>query len=658
MDLILERDVMGKAAYDFVLDRIYMPSIDEFFSMESYHGTLLHEMSHASRHPKRLGRIVEGDMYSFDYAKEELVAELTSALLGISIGMNVDNLQENNKGYIQHWIEGFQNKPEIFWIALREAVKAEQYLLNEMEFSVDFEKLSKNIKPYQGEHELYWKDIQKYGLTKHAPVFFVRDSEIDILAKDNAYTFADAAERYSQRKDEFVTHEKALNFILFYPRNGEIRSEMGYLNKDGSQTLLEAVGNSLQGDHTELLEYLGRHAQLDAREAQNKVWIENTESELISKKNNEALKARLNYLKAVDNYIERARVEINYGRDLPEAPKIDRYSTGKSKSNNLYSNKNASLDSIKANIAITEYAIAKGYTLKRDSKTIYSLTQHDSCKIYTDRNDFYRFSNGKGGTILDFIMEFENCELKDAIAKAKEFATEYGIDLTTPIDRGTAIDRPKKESLSFKDDFPPISESNGAITNYLVKERGINTQVVQKYINENLLYEDTRHNCVFVNCDENAYPNYGFIRGTHGDYKQEISCEKSYGIHVKNDSNVLVITEGVIDAMSHQSLFGHKTKYDYLVVGGTQKGISRFESFVKAGKFENTEKVVVAFDNDEAGTNGSIDLVKHIQEAFPQLKVCVHTPVAKDFNDDLVHQKGVLLGKKLEKMGPTFSMDI
>ena len=74
----------GAPAYAPGKDRIYMPLVEEVVSTDEYYSTYFHELAHSTGHPQRLCRFgMEADRFESkeDYSKEELVAEITAAML-------------------------------------------------------------------------------------------------------------------------------------------------------------------------------------------------------------------------------------------------------------------------------------------------------------------------------------------------------------------------------------------------------------------------------------------------------------------------------------------------------------------------------------------------------------------------------------------------
>ena len=71
-----------RAYYSVSKDHIVVPTKEQFVDGESFYGTLLHEMTHSTGSESRLGRLKACTFGDENYSREELVAELGSALQG------------------------------------------------------------------------------------------------------------------------------------------------------------------------------------------------------------------------------------------------------------------------------------------------------------------------------------------------------------------------------------------------------------------------------------------------------------------------------------------------------------------------------------------------------------------------------------------------
>ena len=131
MDVTLKHDPLGdRAYYNRSNDIVTLPPKKAFISEESYYATAIHELAHATGHEKRLNREMGNFFGSEEYAKEELVAEMTSAMMGLYAKEEwIDTQQmENHRAYIQSWIKAIKEKPEALEEAIRQAFEASDYL--------------------------------------------------------------------------------------------------------------------------------------------------------------------------------------------------------------------------------------------------------------------------------------------------------------------------------------------------------------------------------------------------------------------------------------------------------------------------------------------------------------------------------------------------
>ena len=117
-----------KAYYIPSKDTIVLPPSSKFFDKYSYYATQLHELSHATGHSSRLNRNLNNQNKK-DYAREELIAEISSSFLMQKLNVKVHEDDYNNhKSYIQSWIQLLEDKPNELFKAVGEANKICDYL--------------------------------------------------------------------------------------------------------------------------------------------------------------------------------------------------------------------------------------------------------------------------------------------------------------------------------------------------------------------------------------------------------------------------------------------------------------------------------------------------------------------------------------------------
>jgi antirestriction protein ArdC len=121
----------NRACYSPSLDLIQLPARDSFESAEAVYGTQFHEMGHSTGHEKRLGRtgVVEGQHFGSDsYGREELVAEMTAAMLSAEAGI-APAVIPNATAYLASWIRTIKEDPRVILTAAAQAQKASDYIL-------------------------------------------------------------------------------------------------------------------------------------------------------------------------------------------------------------------------------------------------------------------------------------------------------------------------------------------------------------------------------------------------------------------------------------------------------------------------------------------------------------------------------------------------
>ena len=118
----------GEAYYTPSRDEITMPEIAAFSDRDHYRSTLAHELSHWSGHESRLARSLSGRFGSDAYAMEELIAELSSAMIGAELGLPVAHL-DDHASYLASWLKVLKADSRAILTAAAKAEEASAYLL-------------------------------------------------------------------------------------------------------------------------------------------------------------------------------------------------------------------------------------------------------------------------------------------------------------------------------------------------------------------------------------------------------------------------------------------------------------------------------------------------------------------------------------------------
>jgi antirestriction protein ArdC len=116
----------GEAFYDCAEDAIHLPSREAHVSAADFYGTAFHELGHWSAHPSRLARDLKNRFGSEAYAREELIAELTSAFLCAQFGI-VPKVRHTD--YLGHWLNILKSDSRAIFHAASQASKASEFIL-------------------------------------------------------------------------------------------------------------------------------------------------------------------------------------------------------------------------------------------------------------------------------------------------------------------------------------------------------------------------------------------------------------------------------------------------------------------------------------------------------------------------------------------------
>ncbi len=328
---------------------------------------------------------------------------------------------------------------------------------------------------------------------------------------------------------------------------------------------------------------------------------------------------------------------------------------------------------------ISQLAEEYGMTLvkKRGRRPILSTEEHDSIVIYEDDNTYHRYSNGNGGDAVAFMMEFSGIDESDLNKHDQVNECIRILEQRLKINPELAVQqvRYKREKPKFV--MPEKADTNRKVRDYLCRTRGIEERIVDKWIDEGLLFQEAGRygNCVFVSRDENGKPVYGvkrsadpkrkFVVDVEGsDYSQGFFIKGKLDYYTKVSDNFasehssLFVTEAVIDLMSLQSLYLRRRDYELRQQGKLDcepedyenrflnsnwyslNGCRKYDGLLNTiASHKGIKDVFLALDNDEAGRNASKAIKEEIQKRFPDRKIDVSIRVppteGRDWNDEL-----------------------
>ena len=275
----------------------------------------------------------------------------------------------------------------------------------------------------------------------------------------------------------------------------------------------------------------------------------------------------------------------------------------------------------------------RGEQFKRCGKE-YRWLRHDSVMI--NKNEWYRFSQNKGGHAIDFMKEFYGLSFAEAV---KELLGEEGAGETNRRTAKEDAGRQKVCPIPLPGlELPERNESCEIARKYLIEQRKLSEWLIDQMIAKGDIYESKNyHNVVFVGRDKEQNPRYAAMRGTDENrYRGEArGSEKAYGFgHIGTDEKLFVF-ESPVDLLSYITAVPEEwEKHSYISLGGlSEKAMKRMYT-----EYPHIHSIYLCLDNDEPGNERCRQFVSLIPE---KLSVYRLEPVKKDWNECLVAEVSV-----------------
>ena len=155
-------------------NEIVVPKKQQFTDGEAFYGTLLHEMTHSTGHESQLDRFKPTSFGSAEYAREELVAELGSALVAQRYGM-AKHIKEDSAAYLKSWLESLKESPQFIKTTLLDVKKATS-VINQHIDKIALEQQEKQTEEVVNNTDKAIDDDKK-GVTYYASVAYLQSTD-------------------------------------------------------------------------------------------------------------------------------------------------------------------------------------------------------------------------------------------------------------------------------------------------------------------------------------------------------------------------------------------------------------------------------------------------------------------------------------------------
>jgi DNA primase len=293
------------------------------------------------------------------------------------------------------------------------------------------------------------------------------------------------------------------------------------------------------------------------------------------------------------------------------------------------------------------------YGLKTNTHNMLCCPFHEdktpSLQVYRQTNTWTCFSSNcdaGSGDVIDFIMRMDKSTKHEAILKAKELA-------------GYSKPEPPYEKL-FKTFLTNVKKADKAQA-YL-KERGLNPERIAIGYN-NTTWGQMRYCLIFPLKSKQGKIVSLYGRNIYNTHQQRISADEISGRHYytrsrkglyphwpKPDTKQLILTEAIIDAAT---LLQTDIRYQYGILAcyGTNGFTAEHEQAIKGLK--ELGEVIIFFDGDEAGREGTKRISEKLRQLNPQLKVSyINTPENEDVNSLSVSHESEIFTHLVENRTP------
>ncbi len=179
------------AYYSISKNEIVVPEKGQFKDGESFYSNLFHEMGHSTGAENQLDRLKPTTFGSAEYAREELVAELTAALTAQRYGMS-KHLKDDTAAYLKAWLDSLKESPQYIKTVLLDVKKASSMLtqrIDQIALEIEEEKKAEQTENIGNEEKK--TENKNAGQVYYASVAYLQSSddtaELDKLKEKGDY---------------------------------------------------------------------------------------------------------------------------------------------------------------------------------------------------------------------------------------------------------------------------------------------------------------------------------------------------------------------------------------------------------------------------------------------------------------------------------------
>ena len=211
----------NEAYYHKGTDRIHLPQRDQFYDLQEFYGTALHEVGHSTGHESRLNRDMGDGFGTPSYAEEELRAEIASMFIAQDLGIDMGESHiQNNAAYIQSWKDRISENPNVLFTAIADADRITKFVMaKEQQKEVEYFAVEKDTNEF-GEPIYRLYVASEYGQVRQAlsGAFDSREALMEEVGKMQELPF------YAGKELQEVSLDELQKISL---KNAEAETEKG-----------------------------------------------------------------------------------------------------------------------------------------------------------------------------------------------------------------------------------------------------------------------------------------------------------------------------------------------------------------------------------------------------------------------------------------------
>ena len=222
------------AYFSISKDEIVVPEKSQFINGESFYSNLFHEMTHRTGTEERLNRFKQGNGFgSAEYSREELVAELSAALIASRYGME-KNVKEDSCAYLKSWLGSLKESPEFLKTTLLDVKRASSMITQRID-AIN-ERIEQGLDPIPPKEEKREED--KEAVAKE-PVFYSNIQYLQMSDDTNRLDKMDASEILKEAREydngDSIDMDKTYAKAVKYPGDTVIAEDDHYAVVNNNQ---------------------------------------------------------------------------------------------------------------------------------------------------------------------------------------------------------------------------------------------------------------------------------------------------------------------------------------------------------------------------------------------------------------------------------------